>query len=100
MLNYFQKGLRPSILAKLQNKDLKVENFVQIIKKAVVGKPIALSHYLQHGLVLLTRLSISSHYCDQGQHLESIDKICPGKTLSLEVPNYYQLQHLLPALTI
>ena len=35
---YFREGLQPSILAKLQNKDLKLESFVQIVKKAVVTK--------------------------------------------------------------
>ena len=38
MLRYFQEGLRPSILAELQNKDLELESFVQIVKKAVVAK--------------------------------------------------------------
>ena len=38
MLRYFREGLRPSILAELQNKDLELENFVQIVKKAVVAK--------------------------------------------------------------
>lgn len=38
MLKYFRKGLRPSILAKLQNKNLELESFVQIIKKAVIAK--------------------------------------------------------------
>ena len=28
MLRYFQKSLKPFILAKLQNEDLKLENFV------------------------------------------------------------------------
>lgn len=38
MLRYFQKDLKSSILAKLQNKNFKLENFVQIIKKVVVTK--------------------------------------------------------------
>ena len=38
MLRYFQEGLRPFILAELQNEDLKLENFVQIVKKAVVAE--------------------------------------------------------------
>ena len=38
MLRYFQKDLQPSILAKLQNKDLELKNFVQIVKKAVIAK--------------------------------------------------------------
>lgn len=36
MLKYFYKDIWPSILAKLQNKDLKPKSFVQIVKKAVV----------------------------------------------------------------
>ena len=38
MLRYFRKGLRPSILAKLQNDNLKLESFVQIVKKAVIAE--------------------------------------------------------------
>ena len=38
MLRYFREGLRPSILAELQNEDLELESFVQIVKKAVVTK--------------------------------------------------------------
>lgn len=38
LLKYFQKCLRLSILAKLQNENLKVESFIQIVKKAVVAK--------------------------------------------------------------
>ena len=38
MLRYFRKGLKPSILAELQNKDLELESFVQIIKKTIVVK--------------------------------------------------------------
>ena len=38
MLKYFQEGLRPFILAKLQNQDLKLESFVQMVKKTVVAE--------------------------------------------------------------
>ena len=38
MLRYFWKSLRPSILAELQNKDHKLENFLQIVKKAVAAE--------------------------------------------------------------
>ena len=38
ILRYFREGLIPSILAELQNEDLELENFVQIIKKAVVAE--------------------------------------------------------------
>ena len=38
MLRYFREGLRPSILAELQNEDLELESFVQIVKKAVVAE--------------------------------------------------------------
>ena len=38
MLKYFQEGLRPSILAELQNEDHELENFLQIVKKAVATK--------------------------------------------------------------
>ena len=38
ILRYFQKGLRTSILAELQNEDHELESFVQIVKKAVVAK--------------------------------------------------------------
>ena len=38
MLRYFWKGLTLFILAELQNKNLVLENFVQIVKKAVVAK--------------------------------------------------------------
>ena len=38
MLKYFQDDLRPSILAELQNEDYELENFLQIVKKAVVAK--------------------------------------------------------------
>ena len=36
MLRYFQEGLRPFILAELQNEDHELKSFLQIIKKAVV----------------------------------------------------------------
>lgn len=35
MLKYFLKGLKSSILAKLEHKDLELESFNQIIKKVV-----------------------------------------------------------------
>ena len=38
MLRYFRKGLRSSILAKLQNEDHELENFFQIVKKAVAAE--------------------------------------------------------------
>ena len=38
MLRYFQEGLRPSILAELQNEDHELENFLQIVKKAVAAE--------------------------------------------------------------
>ena len=38
MLRYFREGLRPSILAELQNEDHELESFVQIVKKAVVAE--------------------------------------------------------------
>ena len=38
MLKYFQKGLKPSIFAKLQNKNLELENFFQIVKKSTIAK--------------------------------------------------------------
>ena len=38
ILKYFWKGLKPSILAELQNEDFKLESFVQIVKKAVITK--------------------------------------------------------------
>ena len=34
----FQESLRLSIMAKVQNKDLKLENFFQIVRKVVVVK--------------------------------------------------------------
>ena len=38
MLRYFREGLRPSILVELQNEDHELENFLQIVKKAVAAK--------------------------------------------------------------
>lgn len=38
MLSYFRKNLRLSILIKLQNKNLELESFVQIVKKIVIAK--------------------------------------------------------------
>ena len=35
MLRYFREGLKPSILAELEHRDLKLESFDQIVKKAV-----------------------------------------------------------------
>lgn len=38
MLKYFQKDLKRSILAKLQNKNIEPESVVQIVKKTVIVK--------------------------------------------------------------
>ena len=38
ILRYFKESLWPSILAELQNKDHKLENFLQIVKKAVAAE--------------------------------------------------------------
>ena len=38
MLRYFREGLRPSILAKLQNENLELKSFVRIVKKTVVAE--------------------------------------------------------------
>ena len=38
ILKYFQKDLRPLILAKLQNKYLELKSFFQLIKEAVIAK--------------------------------------------------------------
>ena len=38
MLRYFREDLWPSILAELQNEDHELENFLQIVKKAVAAK--------------------------------------------------------------
>lgn len=38
MLKYFQKSQRPFILAKPQNKNIKLESFIQIMKKLVITK--------------------------------------------------------------
>ena len=35
MLRYFRKGLKPSVLAKLEHQDLDLESFDQMVKKAV-----------------------------------------------------------------
>ena len=35
MLRYFWVGLKPSILAELENQDLELESFNQMIKKAI-----------------------------------------------------------------
>ena len=38
MLRFFQEGLKPSVLAKLEPRHLKLENFDQMLKKAVDAK--------------------------------------------------------------
>ena len=38
MLKYFQKSLRLFMLAKSQNKDLELKNFLQIVKIAIITK--------------------------------------------------------------
>ena len=38
MLRYFWEILKPSILTKLKHRDLKLENFNQMIKKAINAK--------------------------------------------------------------
>ena len=35
MFKYFQKDLKPSVLAELEYRDLKLENFDQIVKKTI-----------------------------------------------------------------
>ena len=35
MLRYFREGLKPSILAELEHRDLELESFDQMVKKAV-----------------------------------------------------------------
>lgn len=46
MLRYFQKGLKPSVLAKLEHRDLKLESFKQMVKKAInVEAKVALQLY-------------------------------------------------------
>ena len=35
MLKYFRKGLKSSVLAELEHRDLKLESFNQMVKKAV-----------------------------------------------------------------
>lgn len=38
MLKYFQKSLKFFTFIKLQNKNFKLKNFIQIIKKVVIVK--------------------------------------------------------------
>ena len=38
ILRYFQKNLKLSMLAELQNKNLELESFFQVMKKVVVAK--------------------------------------------------------------
>ena len=38
MFRYFRKGLKPSVLVELEHQDLKLENFDQMVKKAVNAK--------------------------------------------------------------
>ena len=38
ILKYYKKSLWLFILAKLQNKNLELENFCRIIKKAIIAK--------------------------------------------------------------
>ena len=38
MLRYFQEGLKPSVLAEPEHRDLKLESFNQMVKKAVNAK--------------------------------------------------------------
>ena len=59
MLRYFQKGLRPSILAKLQNENHELENFFQIVKKAVAAKAKA-------NLRSWATIKNIDQYCPQG----------------------------------
>ena len=35
MLRYFREGLKPSVLAELEHRDLELESFDQMVKKAV-----------------------------------------------------------------
>ena len=35
MLRYFWEGLKPSVLAELEHRDLKLESFDQMVKKVV-----------------------------------------------------------------
>lgn len=78
ILKYFQEDLKPFILAKLQNKNLKLENFIKVVKKAVVIGAIAnflfLNYYLRHRSTLFLKLLTSLHHYSQSQHSESISK--------------------------
>ena len=38
MLKYFRKGLKPLVLAKLEHRELELESFDQMVKKAVDAK--------------------------------------------------------------
>ena len=38
ILRFFWKDLKPSILAKLQNKNFELKSFIYIVKKIVVDK--------------------------------------------------------------
>ena len=38
MLRYFWEGLKPSVLAELEHRDLELESFDWIVKKAVNAK--------------------------------------------------------------
>ena len=38
MLRYFQKGLKPSVLAELEYRDLELESFDQMVKKTIDAK--------------------------------------------------------------
>ena len=38
ILRYFKKNLKTFILAKLQNENYKLKNFVQIVKKIIIAK--------------------------------------------------------------
>ena len=38
MLRYFRKGLKPSVLAKLEHQNLELESFHQMVKKAINAK--------------------------------------------------------------
>ena len=38
MLKYFQEGLKPSVLTELEYRDLELESFNQMVKKAVNAK--------------------------------------------------------------
>ena len=38
IVRYFQKSLKPFVLTKLQNKDLELKSFLEIVKKRIVAK--------------------------------------------------------------